>query len=74
MVQRARLEPPNAVAEVRRYTLTPLQPSSYALGRAAILGLRDKARAAGWGMRLFHDRLLGAGSLPPTLLATDLGL
>jgi uncharacterized protein (DUF885 family) len=74
MVERARLEPPNAVAEVRRYTLTPLQPSSYALGRAAILALRDKARAAGWGMRLFHDRMLGAGSLPPKLLAADLGL
>jgi uncharacterized protein (DUF885 family) len=74
MVERARLEEPNAIAEVRRYTLTPLQPSSYALGRAAILGLRDKARTAGWGMRLFHDRLLGAGSLPPKLLATELGL
>jgi uncharacterized protein (DUF885 family) len=74
MVDRPRLEPPNALAEVRRYTLTPLQPSSYALGRKAILGLRDKARAAGWGMRLFHDRLLGAGSLPPKLLERDLGL
>ena len=74
MVDRARLETPNAVAEVRRYTLNPLQPSSYTLGREAILALRDKARAAGWGMRLFHDRLLGAGSLPPKLLATELGL
>jgi len=74
MVERPRLEPPNAIAEVRRYTLTPLQPSSYALGRAAILALRDKARAAGWGMRLFHDRVLGAGSLPPKLLEQDLGL
>ena len=74
MVERARLETPNAVAEVRRYAQNPLQPSSYALGRAAILALRDKARAAGWGMRLFHDRLLGAGSLPPKLLATELGL
>ena len=74
MVERPRLERPNAIGEVRRYTLTPLQPSSYALGRAAILALRDKARAAGWGMRIFHDRLLGAGSLPPRLLAMDLGL
>ena len=74
MVERARLEQPNAVAEVRRYTLNPLQPSSYALGREAILKLRDKARGAGWGMRLFHDRLLGAGSLPPKLLAAELGL
>jgi uncharacterized protein (DUF885 family) len=74
MVERPKLEPPNAIAEVRRYTLTPTQPSSYALGRQAILTLRDKARAKGWGMRFFHDKLLGAGSLPPKLLARDVDL
>ncbi len=74
MVERPKLEPPNALAEVRRYTLTPTQPSSYALGRQAILDLRDRARGKGWGMRLFHDKLLGAGSLPPKLLARDTGL
>ena len=74
MVERAALEQPNAVAEVRRYTLSPLQPSSYALGRAAILDLRTRAIAKGWGMRLFHDKLLNAGSLPPKLLARDIGL
>jgi uncharacterized protein (DUF885 family) len=74
MVERPKLEPPNAVAEVRRYTLTPTQPSSYALGRQAILDLRDRARAKGWGMRFFHDKLLGAGSLPPKLLARDVDL
>jgi uncharacterized protein (DUF885 family) len=74
MVEKAGLEPPNALGEVRRYTLNPLQPSSYALGRAAILALREKAKAAGWGMRVFHDRLLGAGSLPPKLLESEIGL
>jgi uncharacterized protein (DUF885 family) len=74
MVERPKLEPPNAVAEVRRYTLTPTQPSSYALGRAAILALREKARWKGWGMRFFHDKILGAGSLPPALLAKDVDL
>ena len=74
MVERPKLEAPNALGEVRRYTQSPLQPSSYALGRAAILELRDRAKAAGWGMRVFHDRLLGAGSLPPKLLARELGL
>ncbi|HEY3126312.1 MAG TPA: DUF885 family protein, partial [Candidatus Limnocylindria bacterium] len=74
MVERPKLEPPNALAEVRRYTLTPTQPSSYALGRDAILALRDKARAKGWGMRFFHDKLLAAGSLPPKLLARDVDL
>jgi uncharacterized protein (DUF885 family) len=74
MVERPKLEAPNALAEVRRYTLTPTQPSSYALGRASLLDLRDRAKAKGWGMRLFHDKLLGAGSLPPKLLARDIGL
>lgn len=74
MVERPKLEAPNALAEVRRYTLNPTQPSAYALGRQAILDLRAKARARGWGMRLFHDRILAAGSLPPALLARDVGL
>ena len=74
LVERPKLEAPNALAEVRRYTLTPTQPSSYALGRASILELRERARGKGWGMRLFHDKLLGAGSLPPKLLARDTGL
>ena len=65
---------PNAIAEVRRYTLTPTQPSSYALGRAALLELREKARWKGWGMRFFHDKILGSGSLPPALLAKDVDL
>ena len=74
MVERAKLEAPNALAEVRRYTLNPTQPSSYALGRHSILELRERARGKGWGMRLFHDKLLNAGSLPPKLLARDTGL
>ena len=74
MVEKAKLEPPNALAEVRRYTLTPTQPSSYALGRHAILELRERAKGKGMGMRYFHDALLQCGSLPPKLLATAAGL
>lgn len=74
MVEGPKLERPNAVAEVRRYTMNPLQPSSYALGRAAILELRERARAAGWTAREFHDRLLSSGSLPPKLIAQEIGL
>ncbi len=74
MVDGPKLERPNAIAEVRRYTYDPLQPSSYALGRAAILELRRRARGRGFGMRQFHDTLLAAGSLPPKLLAAEVGL
>ena len=44
------------------------------LGRAALLALREKAKRKGWGMRQFHDALLGAGSLPPKLLEYEVGL
>ena len=74
MMDGPRLERPNAVGECRRYTLDPLQPSSYALGRAEILGLRTKAKRKGMGMRQFHDALLGCASVPPPLAALELGL
>lgn len=74
MVDGPKLERPNAVGEVRRYTLDPLQPSSYALGRAALLDLRERAKRAGWTMRQFHDRLLAGGSLPPALAEREAGL
>ena len=74
MMEGPKLERPNAVGECRRYTLNPLQPSSYALGRAAILELRRRAQARGYGMRQFHDALLGCASIPPALAAAELGL
>jgi uncharacterized protein (DUF885 family) len=74
MMEGPQLERPNAVGECRRYTLNPLQPSSYALGRAAILRLRAKARTKGLGMRQFHDALLGCASIPPALAAAELDL
>ena len=55
-----------------RYTRLPEGLS--ALGRAAILQLRERARRTGYGMRTFHDALLGCGSIPPPLAAAELGL
>ena len=74
MMDGPKLERTAAVGECRRYTLNPLQPSSYALGRAAILELRARAQRKGYGMRKFHDALLGCGSVPPALAAAELGL
>ncbi len=74
LVDGPKLERPNAIAEVRRYTYDPLQPSSYALGREAILRLRDRAKREGFGMRRFHDAILSAGSLPPRLLEAEVFL
>jgi uncharacterized protein (DUF885 family) len=74
MMAGPKLERTAAVGECRRYTLNPLQPSSYALGRAAILELRARAREKGYGMRKFHDALLGCASIPPALAAAELSL
>ena len=74
MMEGPKLERPAAVGECRRYTLNPLQPSSYALGRAEILKLRQRAQRKGLGMRQFHDALLGCASIPPALAEAELDL
>jgi uncharacterized protein (DUF885 family) len=71
----ARIEEPNARGEVLRYTRSPTQPLSYAVGKRAILALRDECRRA-WGprfsLRAFHDRLLSFGSPPLSLIRDPL--
>jgi len=63
----ARLESPSARAEVLRYTRTPTQPMSYAVGKQAILDLREQMRTrlgTKFDLRAFHDELLSFGSIP----------
>jgi uncharacterized protein DUF885 len=67
LVETARLEPSTARAEVLRYTRTPTQPLSYAVGRQAILDLREemrRRRGAAFDLGRFHDDLLSYGSIP----------
>lgn len=71
------LEKQLAVSEVKRYTQEPTQPSAYILGRQAILELRDRARTrngAKFSLKTFHTDLLTRGTVPPALLAKELGL
>jgi len=70
LVKECQLEPPNALAEVRRYTQTPTQPQSYLMGKLAILELVDDYRRAHpeASLREVHDAILGCGSLPPRLM------
>jgi uncharacterized protein (DUF885 family) len=74
LVDQVCVEPPNAVAEVRRYTLTPTQPSSYLIGREAILALRSEMKARDRRFRLgaFHDKLLSYGTIPPALIREEM--
>jgi len=75
LVEEARLEEPNAVAEVKRYTTSPTQPMSYLIGKLQLLRLRDEYRArAGdrFTLRTFHDALLSHGTLPPALVREEM--
>jgi uncharacterized protein (DUF885 family) len=76
LVEKCRLEPANALAEVHRYTGSPTQPQSYLMGKLAILEIVKEYRAAHPDMTLkqMHDAILGCGSLPPTLMRRALGL
>jgi uncharacterized protein (DUF885 family) len=67
LVSTAGLERSNAVAEVKRYTLTPTQPLSYLVGKREILKLREEYRqqkGERFKLKEFHDRLLSFGTVP----------
>jgi uncharacterized protein (DUF885 family) len=75
LVEEARLEEPNAVAEVKRYTMTPTQPMSYLIGKREILQLRDLYRARmrdRFTLRGFHDALLSHGTIPPAFVRREM--
>jgi uncharacterized protein (DUF885 family) len=70
LVTKCRLEPANALAEVRRYTGSPTQPQSYLMGKLAILEIVAAYKAAHptASLKQMHDAILGCGSLPPRLM------
>ena len=67
LVNVAKLEKTNAIAEVKRYTYTPTQPMTYMMGKMEILKLRDdfkKLRGKAFNLKKFHDQLLSYGTIP----------
>ena len=67
LVEHTGFERPHALAEVKRYTLTPTQPLSYLLGKVMLLRLRDDERrrlGPDFSLKRFHDALLYGGSIP----------
>ncbi|MEM7768516.1 MAG: DUF885 domain-containing protein [Pseudomonadota bacterium] len=65
------LSPLNIQTEVTRYIGWPGQATAYKIGELRILALRDQARdtlGADFDIRAFHDHLLGAGSMPLSVL------
>jgi uncharacterized protein (DUF885 family) len=77
MMDEVSLERVNATAEVRRYAGNPTQPSSYLIGKLAVLDIRtryERREGAGFNLKRFHDRLLDVGSVQPRLAEAALGL
>ena len=71
LMKEARMSKEGAVAEVRRYTLTPGYPLSYLLGKHLILKLREdieKRMGKKFSLKFFHDTILANGELPIGLL------
>jgi len=66
LVSVAKLERPNAEAEVKRYTMTPTQPMSY------MRYDMQTAEGGEFNLRLFHDRLLSFGAIPVALIKGEM--
>ena len=71
LMKEAEMSKEGAVAEVRRYTLTPGYQLSYLLGKHLILKLREdikKRMGKKFSVKFFHDTILANGELPICLL------
>jgi uncharacterized protein (DUF885 family) len=71
LMKEAGMSKEGAIAEVRRYTLTPGYPLSYLLGKHMILQLRDeikKRMGKRFSEKFFHDTITANGELPIALL------
>jgi uncharacterized protein (DUF885 family) len=74
LVEESMLERPNAESEVRRYTESPTQPMSYAVGKRALLDLRDEIRGklgSSFDLHDFHSAVLQAGTVPVELVRQE---
>lgn len=70
LVREAGLERTNALAEIRRYTLSPTQPLSYLVGKLELLKVIEAYKRKRPSARLgeIHDSILACGPIPPRLL------
>jgi hypothetical protein len=63
---------PTIQAEINRYIAWPAQGLSYQIGKLKILELRQRAQqqlGQRFGIRAFHDEVLGGRSLPLDILS-----
>jgi len=75
LVYVAAIEEVNAIAEVKRYAISPTQPMTYVIGKLLILDLRNRMKRRlgnDFNLKTFHDQLLSYGSAPPALIAEQM--
>ena len=67
LVAQTGFERPAALAEVKRYTMTPTYPLSYLFGRHLIERLKadvERVQGSRFSLRSFHDTLIYGGTMP----------
>ncbi len=76
LVDVAKLERPNALAEIKRYCQSATQPMSYAVGKREIQRLKSDWNTANPSGKLsdFYNQLLSFGTIPVELLRRGIGL
>lgn len=75
LIDTAGLEPVNAVAEVKRYTVTPTQPMTYMIGQMLISDARERMhrkQRSRFDLRAFHDEFLSYGTIPVALITQSM--
>jgi len=73
--ERARLEPRWAESETRYYTTRPTYPSSYQVGFALLMALREKYKAqkgSAFRLKEFHDTLMRYSTLPLKMVEEEM--
>jgi uncharacterized protein (DUF885 family) len=75
LTDKVHLEHELAVSEVKRYTTSPTQPSSYLIGREAIFKLRERYKQKmgdKYLLKSFHTEALSHGTVAPGMLGREM--
>jgi uncharacterized protein (DUF885 family) len=75
LVEKVKLNPPQAEGSVNGYTQSPTYFPTYLLGMLEIVRIREKFRAqrgTRFTLKEFHERFLAYGNVPPALIEVEL--
>jgi uncharacterized protein (DUF885 family) len=75
LIEKVKLNKPQAEGSVKAYTQSPTYFPTYLLGLLEIVRIREKLRgrlAARFTLKEFHERFLAFGNVPPALIEQEL--